>query len=289
MISNPLPGSPSTTMPTPEPSNSDGPLSSHPYDTSVLHKILSPISLAIFQPVFLFFRLALPSDNGSGMPIRDVSSALLLLVAYALGIAGLATSFATISASDATSQHSSDLKTGHGVAGLIFFVCLYGLVLGLFIMFLYFKRSGTLVSHVQNEKHKANRAASSDSPEKLDSVVGPSSSALQSVHHTSPPSSPRPRTNSCGPSSNLQEGRLSSDSESFGSVGPMRAFEVVNRHSRIRRTSGSWLVPPGEITSHQLTSGNLGDIDWLQRRRSLNAVVSQELLFVELVMSSSIF
>lgn len=287
MISSSLPPSPTNGISLPGPSNSHAPSStSHPYDTSVVHKILAPVSLAVFQPVFLFFRLLSPSDNGSGLHFHLVSSALLLLVAYALGIAGLVTSFTTISTFGPAFDRPLDLKTGHGIAGLVFFVCFYGLVPGLFIVFLRFKRSGVLEGHVQNDIHEAERVTSSDSPEKPDSVVGPSTP--HSVHNPSPPASPRPRTNSWGPSSNLQDGWLSSDTESFGSAGPLRTFEVVNR-PRPRRTSGSWLVPPGENTLHQLTSRSLGDIDWLQRRRSLNAVVSRELLFVQSVITFLFF
>jgi hypothetical protein len=274
MISNPLPTSSPTSSP---PGSSYPPLTSHLYDTSVVHKILAPISLAVFQPIYLLIRLLSPFDNGSGLPIRHISSALFLLVAYTLGIAGLATSFTTISASDPASGRPPYLKTGHGIAGLVLFVCFYGLVPGLFIISLCSKRS-----HVQNDKHEADRTASRDSREKLDSVAGPSTP--HSLHNTSPPSSPRPRTNSWGPSSNLQDGWLSSDTESLGSAGPSRTFEVVNR-PRARRTSGSWPIPQGENKSQQPTIRSLGDIDWLQRRRRLNAVVSQELLLPQPVIT----
>jgi hypothetical protein len=179
------------------------------------------------------------------------------------------------------------LKTGHGIAGLIFFVCLYGLAPGLFVIFLGFKRRDNLVGRVQSEKHEVDRAASPGSPEKVDSNVEFPSATPRSVGDTSPPASPRPRTSSWGMSSNLHEGRLSSDSESFNSAGPMRTFEVVNR-TRTRRTSGNRLIPPGEYTPHQLESRNLGDIDWLQRRRSLNAVVSQESPFGPLAITCPI-
>ncbi|KAF8231918.1 hypothetical protein L208DRAFT_1274765 [Tricholoma matsutake] len=270
MITNSLSSSsPSPTNRPPSGPSNNPPSASYPYNTSDVHKILAPISLAVFQPIFLFLRVFSSSDNGSGLPIRHVSSALLLLIAYGLGIAGLVMSFTTISASGLESGHSPTLKTGHGIAGLIFFVCLYGLIPGLYIIFLCFQRSGILLGYVQCGKHEAERTACPDSHEKLDSVDEPSTP--HSIHNTSPPSSPRPRTNSWGPSSNLQDGWLSSDSESFGSAGPLRTFEVVNR-PRTRRTSGSWPVPPGENLLQQPTSKSLGDIDWLQRRRRLNAV-----------------
>lgn len=283
MITNSLSSSsPSPTNRPPSGPSNNPPSASYPYNTSDVHKILAPISLAVFQPIFLFLRVFSSSDNGSGLPIRHVSSALLLLIAYGLGIAGLVMSFTTISASGLESGHSPTLKTGHGIAGLIFFVCLYGLIPGLYIIFLCFQRSGILLGYVQCGKHEAERTACPDSHEKLDSVDEPSTP--HSIHNTSPPSSPRPRTNSWGPSSNLQDGWLSSDSESFGSAGPLRTFEVVNR-PRTRRTSGSWPVPPGENLLQQPTSKSLGDIDWLQRRRRLNAVVSQELLFLQSVIT----
>jgi hypothetical protein len=262
-------------------------LHGYPYDTSTIHKILAPVSLAVLQPVFLFFRLFL-SDNGIGPRIRHVFSALLLLAAYGLGIAGLSTSFTTISALDPSSGRSPNLKTGHGITGLVFFVCLYGLVPGLYVIVLGFQRRDNLLGRrVQSEQHEAERAASPDSPDKVDSIVGFPSGTPRSVGDTSPPSSPRPRTSSWGLSSNLHENRLSSESESLNSAGPMRTFEVVNR-PRIRQSSGNWHAHPGEYTPHQLESTNLGDIDWLQRRRSLNAVVSRELWFGSLAITCPI-
>jgi len=65
-----------------------------------------------------------------------------------------------------------------------------------------------------------------------------------------------------------QEERPSSDSESARSPSPKRGFEVVNRPSRMNKASGSWLAVPFAGG----TSDRLRDIDWLQRRRSLNAV-----------------
>lgn len=266
--------SPTSSGSVPGPSGSYAPLSTiRSYNTSVVHKILAPVSLAIFQPVFLLFRLGSPSDNGIGPLIRHVSSALLF-VPYALGIASVAISFITISTGPA-SLSSPHLKTGHGVAGLILFVWFYCLVPGLFILAMCFKRRGVIMDRVRNTKHKAEKAASPDATsEKLDSASTP-----HSVHNISPPSSPRPRTNSWGPSNNLQDGGLSSDSESFGSAGPARTFEVVNR-PRPRRTSEGWPISPGENALQPVSSRSLGEIDWLQRRRRLNAVASNEFLFV---------
>jgi len=64
---------------------------------------------------------------------------------------------------------------------------------------------------------------------------------------------------------------VSSDSDSVTSASPQRGFEVVNRPSRRQTGRGSPLNIEG--TSAALPAPrNLGEIDWLLRRRSLNAV-----------------
>ena len=112
---------------------------------------------------------------------------------------------------------------------------------------------------------------------------GAPASEPQSLHTSSPPASPRPRTHSWGPSSmwqqSLENGLSTDTSESLNSTSPQRTFEVTNRPVRQRQRSESWRAVPLLQTSAQynVASRSLGDIDWLQRRRSLNAVVSNAL------------
>ncbi|RDB22576.1 Dynein regulatory complex subunit 7 [Hypsizygus marmoreus] len=291
IISNP--GGPnSTSSPSPSPTSNPSPTSDppsiiiptiHSVNISIAHKILAPVSLVIFQLMFIFFRLSSPLYQVNDPPLASAiyrsTTSVLAFLAYASGIAGLAVSFATISASSSSSSaHRLHLQTGHGVAGLVFFVCLYGILPVLLLVLMHTRHRPVSIANGGSEK---SRIASPDTPdvaEKLVPFSGPSKSAPHSTHNATPPSSPRHRTNSWGPSTMIRpshEGRLSSDSESTGSAGPHRAFEVLNRPSRIRKASGSGLaIPPPDGSSERgpTRSLSLRDIDWLRRRRSLNAV-----------------
>lgn len=245
-------------------------------NTSILHKVLAPLSIALLQLAFVVFRLAPPSFSTRSISAYHVISVyvatVLAVIAYAIGITGLATAFTTISITSSITQRSSpdpDLKSDHGRAGIAFFICLYG-VIPLLILFSAYSNRRQTASTDESERMRAN---SVDASEKL----GPVRSAPQSTHNISPSASPRPRTHSWGPSSmwhTSHEGRMSSDSESVVSASPQRGFEVLNRPSRSHRSSGNRLaIPTAEGSARQLTSRSLQDVDWLQRRRSLNAVV----------------
>ncbi|KAF8076371.1 hypothetical protein FPV67DRAFT_1664652 [Lyophyllum atratum] len=252
---------PDSTMPTP---------TVYMFDTSLVHKVLAPVSLAIFQAAFLLFRRASPLYQKQGSDIKNVSASVVLaLVAYSLGIGGVATSFSDISTLHPSATSGLHLRTGHGIAGLIFFALLYVILPGLIVLHVRCTRARPSMQDSASEKTNPARVASPAATETYD---WPSSrSAPHSIHETSSPSSPRHRTNSWGPSSMMHrshEGRMSSDSESLRSPSPSKGFEVVNRPSRQRKPSGSWLtVPLAEGSSNRLR-----DVDWLQRRRSLNAV-----------------
>ncbi|GLB33795.1 hypothetical protein LshimejAT787_0106790 [Lyophyllum shimeji] len=267
-ISSPTGTSPSSTTSFP---NSTMPAQSlHRFDTSLTHKILAPVSLAILQAAFLLFRFTSPLYRTGGLRVKNVyGSAVLALVAYALGIAGFATAFSAISAPKLAPASGLHLQTGHGIAGLIFFALLYAILPLLLVLYSYNSRPSTLAQDSVGEKIEPAPAGSPTATETYD---WPSSrSAPQSLHNASSPSSPRLRTNSWGPSSTMyrsHEGRLSSDSESLRSPSPKRGFEVLNRTPRARQPSGSWLAVPFAEASVD----RLRDIDWLQRRRSVNAV-----------------
>jgi hypothetical protein len=280
---------PTTTsaIPTPTPTLAPGILlpTFYPFDTSELHKILAPLSIALLQPGLFLFCAASPSYYKDHLPVRWALYGTIF-VAYALGFAGLVTSFTGISSALTGNGSSTNLhlKTGHGIAGLVFFICMYGLLPGLLVVFSLAKRMRHSTEDLMSDGGKPEHTVSPVSMEKIHPNSEPARSASQSLHGISPPTSPRPRTNSWGPSSVFRrspEGRLSSDSDS-SSIGPSRGFEVVNRPTRARRASGGWLTHSAENSSPQPIARSLGDIDWLQRRRSLNAVVSYMLLIYQL-------
>jgi hypothetical protein len=189
----------------------------------------------------------------------------------------LASSFITIKSTALIRQRSLSnliLKTGHGKAGLALFICLYGL-----IPFLYFLRASGRLLHRRWSKDNINetelsqeRDNSTNTREKLAPATVDSASVTPSIHTL--PASPRRRVPSWAGYSLWQgsrnlEPRVSSDTESTMSVvAQPRPFEVVNRPQRIRRASTN-----GPNLRPSTSPRNLGDLDWLERRRSLNAVV----------------
>ena len=161
------------------------------------------------------------------------------------------------------------LQTGHGKAGLALFLCLYGIVPMLYL----FRASRNLLhrsSRNDNTEQAAARDNSTDTREKSALVNVDSTSTTRSAgNHTPPPSSRRRVPSWAGHAlwykSRTREPRASSDTESTASVaGQTRMFEVINRHQRIRRQS---------TNTNSRASRPLGDLDLLERRRSLNAVV----------------
>ena len=242
------------------------------YNTSIVHKILAPISVALLLPTTVYFRMTLSAFTDYQLPERQphwfFAAATVALVAYALGIVGLALSFSSISST--TPSSSVILRTGHGQAGLALFICLYGIVPVLFLMH-YFLAHTTSSSDVRSDETDPRVNLTSEKP---GSTPGPVGSMTQSAH-TSPPPSPPARPRSLGfvwP--RTAEGAISSDTESITSSPAHRGFEVLNRPPRHRRPSGSWAHAYSESSYQQpLSLRSLGDVDWLLRRRSLNAVV----------------
>ncbi|KAF9259495.1 hypothetical protein L218DRAFT_908190 [Marasmius fiardii PR-910] len=238
------------------------------FDTSIYHKVLSSVSIMLLLPAILLQRASVPRE--SQYTKRHMASTyacgFVSIIAYGLGIAGIATSFTTISSSSTStimkrsSPSSLILKTTHGQVGLAFFVILYGMVPVLYLLQRYthlIPRSKTNVSEVKTSpRHSEDK-----------SHVGSMS------HNSSLLGSPRPRSQSFGPSTVYRPSNDRSDENdtiSMASSGPQRTFEVVNRPKR-RGTSGGNLTTMLHETP-RAASRSLSDIDWLQRRRSLNAV-----------------
>ncbi|KAJ6515905.1 hypothetical protein C8R45DRAFT_958028 [Mycena sanguinolenta] len=248
------------------PQNSTG--SQPSLNTSLLHKLFAPLSVAFLLPAFLLFRLTSLSFNSShhtALPrIWYYVSCFLGVAGYGLGIAGIATSFTTISTSDGA--RPSPLSTTHGRAGLALFICLYGLAL-----------LATLSMSTKRTSHELV-AGLEDSRKRADSDVTEKNQLPRSAQTPSPTLSTRRRTHSWGPSSwrKILEDSLSIDSgsgEMTDTTPPtQRTFEVLNRPARTRRGSGSRLSVPLTNIPHPNGSHSLGDLDWLNRRRSLTAV-----------------
>jgi len=291
----PLPTSPSSPTGPPHGSSTTSPSSpfadlSFPFDTSATHKSLAPISLALLLPTVIFNRLSSPPTSGPPIQLSfglRCAAVLMLIVAYGAGLAGLVSSFTSITASGsgslsrrATSSNTL-LKTTHGKAGLALFIALYGLFpLLFFVRFLRWRMSASPREIVGKIRAERSRADSSDTAEKLNSYRAASDTNQPGAVPTSPPVSPPGST----PSRRhlrlwfrSREGRTSSDtaSESESTVPP--TFEVVNRPARTRHPSAGG-TPTLYDHAHRpsTTPRNLSDLSWLDRRRSVNAVVRIE-------------
>ena len=283
----------SSTMKSPQPTNPGSPQTTLSLpDTSVYHKVLSPLSVALVFPAFIFQR-ALPAAYLSFS--SDLSgwfwlSALIFLAAYALGIAGFATAFLTNSTSNPSISRralsSSFIQTGHAKAGIAFFVALYGcLPLLLLVTFLVRLRSsraiegegkasnGTSVAGLAiSEKHDISNEANPHDATLTENSLNRVSQAVarqRTYSWCSVNIWPMGRSRDKGGRPSYESGRESNE-------GTTKGFEVLNRNTRTRRTSSNGLLP--SAVDHRSSSSrlprSLSDLSWLDRRRSVNAVVS---------------
>ena len=239
------------------------------YNTSFLHKLLAPLSLAILLPILLFFRWIKTTVEAELTPQRHIFMVIFVILAFGafgIGVAGFVLSFTTIS--NMSSTQNLHLKTTHGIAGLTLFLLLYGLVPFLYLAF-------ALFGHRSSVSDQSRSSGIVEINDKTDALP-PQSSLSPSIHNTSPPSSPRQRTTSWDAFNALRpstdEG-LSIDSTPCAT--PQRGFEVLNRLNRSRKASGTWPTSDSIPGSSQplATTRVLGEIDWLLRRRAVHAVV----------------
>ncbi|KAH9006759.1 hypothetical protein EDB86DRAFT_6106 [Lactarius hatsudake] len=281
--SSPGHGSP-TTSPSPSSISGTLPDATHLFDTSVTHKSLAPISLALLLPTIILYRLSLPSTSGhsSQQSLGPLYvSVLMLVVAYGTGLTALVSSFTSISSGAAISSRAASssmaLKTSHGRAGLALFVALYGVVPLLFLAYflrwrLFASTPKEIVGKIRAER---SRADSSDTAEKLNSFRGIADTGNQGgVRARSPVSSPghTPSRRYLGLWFRSREGLASSAESAPESESPVpRTFEVVNRRVRHHSVSGTLNIYESAHRSPP-TSRNLSDLSWLERRRSVNAV-----------------
>ncbi|KAI9513341.1 hypothetical protein F5148DRAFT_1319111, partial [Russula earlei] len=282
-------GSPPTSSPTGAGNGSPTSTSSftdlsYPFDTSITHKSLAPISLALLLPTVILYRLSLPPISGPPLQFSfglRCAALLMLIVAYGAGLAGLVSSFTSITTSgsrilpgSATSSHAV-LKTTHGQAGLALFIALYGLIPLLFLLYLLrWRMSASPREIVGKIRAERSRADSSDTAEKLNSYRTATDTNQPGVVRTPPSASSQgftPSRRQLGSWFRSREGRTSKSSESASeteSHAP-RTFEVVNRPARTRHPSAGG-TPNLYEHAHRppTTPRNLSDLSWLDRRRS---------------------
>ncbi|KAL6309597.1 hypothetical protein BKA93DRAFT_722793 [Sparassis latifolia] len=284
-------GSPTPTTPntptmsgSPSATSHTSPSSTSTYNTSVVHKALSAISVVLCFPAVILLRLSLPSVNSSQSITRRTAlfylSITVGVAAYGLGIAGMATSFSSITVvthmtlARRSSSSSAVLKTAHGRAGLAFFVGFYGLVPLLFGISAYYKHI-VRKTEITGKDHEVERLRvnSSETGEKPEPGNGRVGSPDQSMNGRPDGSDPRPRVRSWSGWPGFSA-RRSSDS-GFDSTGapppPKRSFEVVNRPARVRRASANSLAAFSDPRMGT-TPRNLSDMSWFDGRRNANDV-----------------
>lgn len=274
-----------------------------PYDTAISHKVIGPVSLVLVLPAIILYRLSLAPF--SGIPIVGDGSSSLRLVAfvmgaaaYAIGVAGFVLSFTSIFAvpppSSLTRRSESSstlLKTAHGVAGLVLFLLAYGVLPILFV----FSVLRTRIIDEEPSKTPEDKAgaqaetASVGTAEKLTGARSLSATAISTPASRSAATTPglefppRRLTPQRWPPLLHRPTRARRHSTSSAATEPdlepgsSGTFEVVNRGHRKRHLSATNTLAMSEA-SHRMGQGyatrrSLSDVSWLERRRSVAAVV----------------
>jgi len=275
--------SPSATSHVPSPTSTGTPNTAvvQSYNVSILHKILAPLSIALVLPVVLVYRISSPSLKSLLESPRGPSSIFTPLIPgfiiFGLGIAGLVTSFTSISHTSSLAKRmdlSLYLQTAHGIAGVVLAATFYVAVPVVFLFSLFLRhRSGGRVSLPQDEAEKLSARSPPPSTPMLDGTLDRQHSPNHSRSHSS--------------TGLLQFWKRSMDwsrpsdaeGDEFGVRDPpppeqSKGFEVVNRSKHTRGASShsmSGLIDYGLARPH--TPTRLGEISWLDRRRMVNTVV----------------
>jgi hypothetical protein len=271
----PIPGaSPSSgsgTSSSPSPTTTHGPISDSAQVVSLSRRVLQPFCLAILLLAVVSLRFYSPgvSAKAKGKAIL-LTSSLFGLAAFASGMAGIVIAF-TSKGTPVDSEGSQDilltLNEHNGLAGLILFICLQAcLVVGVFAITLW------LSSCRKREGAKLDDQASNSGSPRTSSVMHSQGDRASSTWL-------RARTQSAGESSrmaspwpllgnNIQQSD-SDERHSTESEPPTRGFEVVNRPKHLRSRTPHLSPREGKTLPRTLS-----DLSWLERRRSLNAIVS---------------
>jgi hypothetical protein len=271
------------------------------FDVSLGHKVLSPVSLALVLATTVIVRFFSPAadqtPNVAHHPAFLYIAIPACVASYAAGVAGFVISLTSTARLSPTLQRrggtSPDtlLKTVHGQAGLALFVGLYGLV-PILALSLWLARRVT--------QSPPESQVDDDAQGKISQDSGPPTGEKDSPIPRRPasPATSAPEAPSTAPSS-VRDRRLrtqsvpglfpgwtrdreSSENSEPGPSTPSKGFEVMNRPRRA--SGGMGLYPPRDFTPRPRADliRSLGDISWLERRRSVGVVVSEDNLFVSL-------
>ncbi|KIJ56497.1 hypothetical protein M422DRAFT_22661 [Sphaerobolus stellatus SS14] len=252
------------------------------FDVSVTHKVLPPVSIATLLGAVVLLRYSLPSSSApSSSQVASWYIAIsVLFAAYAVGVAGFAISFTSLSHPESTLKRREStssipfLPTGHARAGFALFILLYG-VFTVLAVGTWLRRRLKQINHPENL---------TDEKEPMDGGLGihekplspgttpgderppsPSQSAPEMHSRDSSLPSGRARTFS-GPGilPGWRKQRISASEGSDQAPSAYKGFEVTNRPRRV--SAAGALHPARDLLR------SLNDLSWLERRRSVGAV-----------------
>ena len=282
-----------TSSGSPSPTNSPGSTQAvSRFDTSTIHKSLAPVSAALILPAAVFYRLSQPSVASTQATNGRLGffylTALTALIAFALGIGGLATAFTSLEYTTSVAKRSGvpHLSTAHGRAGIALFAGLYGLVPGFIAVSVLLKRRDDDAALAA----KRQRTTSNDIAEKVGLRSGSPFTPDTLPLEPQPPE--RARSGDTLNPGHVPGTRRSSESAADDRSSPStKSFEVTNRPQRARHASAHSLAAfsdPRPSTSPR----NMSDLSWIDRRRSINTVVchllSPPLLYTSLIVLSRV-
>lgn len=252
------------------------------YDTSTTHKVLAPVSVAAALPAALIYRLSLAPISlpfqAVGGPLSLLFAGVLASSAFAIGVAGLATAFTSITYNVAIAKRSSvpTLATTHGRAGIALFAGMY-LVFAITLCLAIWRgwqsrrgrgrplmRSRTMSNERAEKVGLYQGRAVSPGPHEL---AAQTQTRAQSSDHLSP--WPFFGHGNSGRRSS-ESGHGSADRASSPSN---RSFEVMNRPARVRRASAHSLAAFSDPRSTTTSPHNLTDMSWIFPRRSSSRLV----------------
>lgn len=287
-----LGGATSSGSPTPSPTgpsdaNPSSPVSNVPeqiFDTSVVHKALAPISVAMLLPAIVAFRLSTPSsvapasfDHRMGLYYLSL---VISLAAFGVGIGGLASAFTSITSTTTMlakrSSSAMNLTTTHSKAGLALFAGMFGIVPILLIASAWSMRDSD--GSTIRGRYRANSGELVEKAGLYPGRIGSPQPTTNGMSDELTPEEPRQRArswNTLSPWPANRSARRSSESglDAVSSPSTVRSFEVTNRPTRARHASAHSLAAFADTRPSHATR-NLSDMSWLERRRSLNTVVS---------------
>ncbi|GJE84122.1 hypothetical protein PsYK624_001970 [Phanerochaete sordida] len=265
--------SPTSSTGLPSPTKTGSTVAVARFDTSVVHMSLAPVSAALILPAIVFYRLSLPSVSSAQVSNSRIGffylTSVTALVAFALGVGGLATAFTSLHYTTSSIVKRSSvphLSTAHGRAGIALFVGLYGLVPALIAASILLKwRDNDMALAAKRQRTTSNdlaekiglRSSSPFIPDALPAEAPHAPERVSSGDRLSP-----------WPFGHIAARRSSESATADGHSSPStQSFEVVRRG---RHASGQSLAAFSDPRPN--APRNLSDLSWMDRRRSVNTV-----------------